>query len=285
MVNFRTLIFCAAAVVPLAMPALADDPFMTLTGGGLPPAAFGSECAYPPNEWCGNIGTAVDPNTSTSTLVYLLSEEFTIAPVSGPSGSGTLTYTPGVYQSGVQPVTTGDLIIQGTSGGTTYDTIYQHVLAVVAFENITENALTPSGGTTPSSLLGTSTNPYGTGPSEATAASAAFLYAYNSSGPAAGLPSSLTLSTNISTVTISGSSGLASYDPTSGQAGYGLFPPTSANGGIGEGDPANNNAAEYAFQITAPEPDAVVLTAVMLGMVLLGMVGFRLRRQFIPKPE
>jgi len=288
-INFRTLFFCAAAVMPFAIPALADDPFMSLTGQGIPPAPANSECTYPSNQWCGNVGTAVDSNSSsTATLAYLLSEEFTVS-----GNNFTYASTP-TYESGVQSVVAGDLIIEGGGvGGTTYtvgSNTYDNVVAVVAFENISLSNLVTIAGTSPASISGTAAKPYGTGASGAGAA--AFIYTYNSVGATSGLPT--TLLSDVQTLKFAPgvSSGSISYgvppndttatgELSSNNPGYGIFPPE--NGHNGQGD--LNNVVEYTFNIPAPEPDDLVLTAVMLGVVWLGMVGFRKRQQLIGRSE
>lgn len=285
MINFRSLFFCAVAVAPFALPALADDPYMTITGTGIDGHGLTTECGGVSTTWCGNVGTAVDPDNTdpNATLTYLLSQEFTV------SGAGTVAnpyvtaYTPGTSDSGISSVTAGYLVVYGVggsagTGGTSWDG-YTNVVAVVDFENITLSSLNVIDGSNPVSYSGTNgatpckdginivSCTYGTGP-------AAFIYQYPASGVTAGLPNAPTGTPTIDTTTES-SGGVVSWDPSNiakydNSVGFGSY---------------NGNAPGYTIQLSTPEPDAVVLTAGMLGMVWLGMAGFRKRQQLIGRPE
>jgi hypothetical protein len=250
LINLRTVLFCVAALAPLAMPALADDPYMTESG--LPPAI----CNQVTNSWCGNVGTY------DGTTVYLLSRD---------ANNGIQTSADGITFQ------TGDLIIQagvGSYAGVTYDT-YSNVIAVVAFEDVTVDSLSS---TIPGDTLGTTVSTSYMGPE-------AFIYSYNGGGGAAGLPNPSALSNVASTRLGPGlATGTAIYYPC-GSSSTSNCSSASTAAGAGDYKVAGANLVNppltYALVITTPEPYALLLTLVMLGVVWLGMVGLRLRRRLI----
>lgn len=128
MINLRTVFLCAAALVPLAMPGFADDPYLTVGG---------TNCDG--TVWCPNVGSALDNynGVNATTLGYLLD-------LNGST-------------SGIPTVTDGDVLITATSGGVTADGV-SNVVAVIDFENVSDyTGITSPGLDVPTNNVGIST--------------------------------------------------------------------------------------------------------------------------------